>query len=91
MKTAKKSKLLIPGIESSRDIYPITQNILNKITQISLRNDADSYLTASVGVSIYPLEYMDADQLLANADEAMYQAKNVRKNQFCIFNEACLD
>ncbi len=39
-------------------------------------------VTASIGVSIFPLDAQTPDQLLARADTAMYEAKQRGKNQF---------
>ncbi|HRJ23823.1 MAG TPA: EAL domain-containing protein [Thauera sp.] len=44
-------------------------------------------LSASIGVSLFPQpDVVDADQLLRQADQAMYQAKLAGKNRFCIFD-----
>jgi diguanylate cyclase (GGDEF)-like protein/PAS domain S-box-containing protein len=47
------------------------------------------HVTASLGVTFYPqLEKLDPDQLLRQADQAMYQAKQAGKNRYHIFDEA---
>ncbi|OIN90597.1 MAG: hypothetical protein AUJ20_14015 [Comamonadaceae bacterium CG1_02_60_18] len=44
-------------------------------------------VSASLGVTFYPQQQViDADQLLRQADQAMYQAKVTGKNRFCIFD-----
>ena len=44
-------------------------------------------VSASVGVTFYPqLDAVDADQLLRQADQAMYQAKIAGKNRYHIFD-----
>ncbi|TDQ40621.1 EAL domain-containing protein [Tepidicella xavieri] len=46
-------------------------------------------VSASVGVSFYPqLDSVDADQLLRQADQAMYQAKLLGKNRYHLFDAA---
>ncbi|MDI1245564.1 MAG: EAL domain-containing protein, partial [Rhodoferax sp.] len=43
--------------------------------------------SASLGVTFYPQEHdIDADQLLRQADQAMYQAKVAGKNQYHVFD-----
>ena len=45
------------------------------------------HVTASIGVSFYPQqENIDADQLLRQADQSMYQAKLQGKNQYHLFD-----
>nr|WP_245537368.1 EAL domain-containing protein [Thiocystis violascens] len=44
-------------------------------------------VSASIGVTFYPQsEEVDADQLLRQADQAMYQAKLSGKNRYCFFD-----
>jgi diguanylate cyclase (GGDEF)-like protein/PAS domain S-box-containing protein len=45
-------------------------------------------LSASIGVSIYPLDDEDSDTLLRHADQAMYVAKQSGKNRFHIYDPA---
>ena len=45
-------------------------------------------VSASLGVTFYPqAEAVNADQLLRQADHAMYQAKLAGKNRYCVFEE----
>jgi len=43
-------------------------------------------ISASIGVTIYPTDNSDLGTLLRHADQALYQAKSVGKNQYCFFN-----
>ena len=43
-------------------------------------------LSASMGVTLYPLDHADADTLLRHADQAMYQAKQNGRNQHYLFD-----
>ena len=46
-------------------------------------------VSASVGVTFYPqAQDIDADQLMRQADQAMYQAKMAGKNRYCVFDAA---
>jgi diguanylate cyclase (GGDEF)-like protein/PAS domain S-box-containing protein len=46
-------------------------------------------VSASLGVTFYPqLEVVDADQLMRQADQAMYQAKLAGKNRYHVFDAA---
>lgn len=43
-------------------------------------------VSASIGVSIFPADKGDADQLVRHADQAMYKAKQGGKNRYCVFD-----
>jgi len=47
----------------------------------------DTYITNSVGVSIFPEDGYDANTLLKNADAAMYKAKDDGKNSYQFYKE----
>lgn len=42
-------------------------------------------VSASIGVTHYPEDAVDADQLMRHADQAMYQAKQAGKNRWQVF------
>jgi diguanylate cyclase (GGDEF)-like protein/PAS domain S-box-containing protein len=52
---------------------------------ITVKNKSHT-LSASIGVSIYPLDDEDPDILLRHADQAMYMAKQSGKNRFHIYD-----
>jgi diguanylate cyclase (GGDEF)-like protein/PAS domain S-box-containing protein len=43
------------------------------------------YISASLGITFYPDDATDAEQLLKNADQAMYRAKSQGRNCYCYF------
>lgn len=45
-------------------------------------------VSASIGISVYPRDGTSHQQLIINADAAMYQAKNNGKNQYAFFSQA---
>ncbi|MEY2690527.1 MAG: hypothetical protein RL375_4727, partial [Pseudomonadota bacterium] len=65
-------------------------HILDRV-MLALRQPvkADGHLlrsSASIGVSLYPADDVDPDTLLRHADQAMYQAKQVGKNRYQLFD-----
>lgn len=51
-------------------------------------NGRELFVTASVGISIHPRDGLNGNELLSNADTAMYRAKVSGKNSFQFFSES---
>ncbi len=67
---------------------PVLNRLLEFIAEPIQINEAKLKVSASIGVSFYPqAEDIDADQLMRQADQAMYQAKLTGKNQYHIFDQ----
>jgi diguanylate cyclase (GGDEF)-like protein/PAS domain S-box-containing protein len=49
------------------------------------------YISASIGVTLYPHDATEIEALLTNAEQAMYAAKNLGRNQFSYFMAAMQD
>ena len=80
--------ILLLGLERSEDCLLILERLLAAIAQpISVKNKFQP-ISASIGVSIYPLDNEDPDTLLRHADQAMYVAKQSGKNRFHIYDPA---
>ena len=58
------------------DLFNKTLNIGNK----------QMFITASIGVALYPKDGTDTNTILKNADSAMYKAKELGKNRFILFD-----
>ena len=71
----------------SKDSAPILARLLAATAEPVNVGDLVLHVSASLGVTFYPqTEEVDADQLLRQADQAMYQAKLGGKNRYHIFD-----
>lgn len=67
--------------------FPMLERLLEAASKPVELDNATLHVTASIGVTFYPQhENVDADQLLRQADQAMYQAKLSGKNRYHIFD-----
>jgi diguanylate cyclase (GGDEF)-like protein/PAS domain S-box-containing protein len=67
---------------------PLLGRLLRAAARPVQLGDLSLQISASIGVTFYPqAKPMEADQLLRQADQAMYQAKLSGKNQYHIFDE----
>ncbi|OAB37114.1 PAS domain S-box protein [Paenibacillus macquariensis subsp. defensor] len=66
-----------------KDTYTqIAERLIDLIQMPYHLKDSDFYVSASIGISIYPEHGVEADQLIKNADTAMYEVKRNGKNGF---------
>jgi diguanylate cyclase (GGDEF)-like protein/hemerythrin-like metal-binding protein/PAS domain S-box-containing protein len=78
--------ILLLGLSKGEECVTTIERLLEAIaTPIAVKNKTVS-VTASIGVSIYPLDEEDPDTLLRHADQAMYIAKQSGKNRFHIYD-----
>jgi len=79
---------VLPDLCSALDCLPVLEALLAAAASPSGALPAhDLRLSASIGVSFYPqADPVDADQLLRQADQAMFQAKQSGKNRYHFFD-----
>ncbi len=76
---------VIVDLENDIDCEPLLQRLLDAARQPVPFGNTVLQVSASMGVTFYPqVKAMAADQLLHQADAAMYQAKKSGKDQFQI-------
>ncbi|MBU8905927.1 putative bifunctional diguanylate cyclase/phosphodiesterase [Desertibacillus haloalkaliphilus] len=87
--------ILIETLNEKSDIQPIIDKLFQALQRPFLCGGKELYITASVGVSFYPDHGEDAQELLQNADNAMYRTKDEGRNNFQFYersmNEASLE
>jgi diguanylate cyclase (GGDEF)-like protein/PAS domain S-box-containing protein len=76
------------GLESIEDSKPILKRLLKAAAEPVNLDDAVIQVSASIGVSLYPQDHVDADLLMRHADQAMYVAKQAGKNRYHFFDTA---
>ncbi|HEY1976864.1 MAG TPA: EAL domain-containing protein [Candidatus Baltobacteraceae bacterium] len=66
----------------------ISQMIFSHMRQPFRVGDRDIYISASIGIVVAAQRYGKADELLRDADIAMYAAKRAGRNRLAIFDES---
>ncbi len=78
--------ILQPGQRSRTGVEALAKKIVIALREPLRINGHDLTLGGSVGVSMFPNQATGAEELLGNADLAMYQAKAAGRNGFRIFD-----
>jgi len=76
---------LLVGIQEPEYAAVVAQRILDSMAQSFRLRDREFFLSASVGITLFPDDGDDPEALLANADMAMYRAKNAGRNNYKLF------
>jgi diguanylate cyclase (GGDEF)-like protein/PAS domain S-box-containing protein len=63
----------------------IAQHIIDSLLQPFELGQEQAFVSASIGITLYPDDALDIDDLLKHADQAMYAAKGAGRNRFSYF------
>lgn len=74
--------LLLEGIRVQEDVSEVAEKVLTAFTHPLYLDGREIFISASIGISQYPVDGRDTEALFKNADTAMYQAKNKGRNNF---------
>jgi diguanylate cyclase (GGDEF)-like protein len=80
--------VLLPDIASAEDVALIARKMLAELKRPFTVAERDFLATASIGIAVYPEDGETPDELIRNADIAMYQTKAQGKNGFLEFRPA---
>lgn len=73
--------VLLEDFQTSRDVTEVADCLLEVVSQSFKINDQELQLSASIGIALYPNDGIDSQELMKNAEMAMYRAKqNGRAN-----------
>ena len=79
--------VILPGIDTARAAGNVAQKILSVLAKPVAVGEHQVYVSASVGVTVYPTDSEDPEALIRNADIAMYRAKEQGGNTYQYFTE----
>ena len=80
--------VVLTELSNLQDCLQLVNRVVAACAQPIVVHGNTLNVTASVGVTLFPADEADADQLLRHADHAMYEAKRDGKNRFRLFNAA---
>lgn len=80
--------VILSHVQHAEDATMIGRRILDVLSKPFAIGGHELFLTASVGISIFPSDGSDVETLVRNADAAMYHAKEQGRNTFHFYTEA---
>lgn len=78
--------VLIDDFEDVFEVVTVARRILAATSTPFHLEGGDRYLTASIGIAVYPDDGETLDSLMKSADSAMYAAKQTGKNDFRFYS-----
>lgn len=80
--------IMLTEVSHVHDAMKVAQRILNAIAQPFDIEGHEVFITASIGIAVYPVDGEDVDSLLKNCDTAMYHAKNEGRNNYKFYEQS---
>jgi diguanylate cyclase (GGDEF)-like protein/PAS domain S-box-containing protein len=79
--------LICNAIDDPIFTVTVVEKIMQSMSAPIIIDGHSIYVTLSIGISVYPDDAQIADDLLKNADAAMYKAKNDGRNTYSFYTE----
>ncbi len=80
--------ILLTELAEDTDLQRVLKSILDAMALAFQLGGEQVFVSASVGITMYPLDATEAEDLLKHADQALYVAKGAGRNRFSFFTPA---
>ncbi|MDH3287214.1 MAG: EAL domain-containing protein [Betaproteobacteria bacterium] len=80
--------ILINPLASTKTASAVAEHALAGLSKPFLIENLENVVTASIGIAVYPSDGANAEELMRNADTAMYRAKDSGRGMYVFFEEA---
>jgi diguanylate cyclase (GGDEF)-like protein len=77
--------VILGDLPSAQSAAGVAQKVLERIAAPFSIGGRETFVSASIGVAIYPDDGDNVDALVSAADAAMYRAKQAGRNSYCSF------
>ena len=78
--------IMVPTFASVEQLTAVMQKVLAAVSRTFKLGSHEFHVTASIGISVYPVDGDDERALMKNADIAMYRSKEDGKNTFTFYS-----
>jgi diguanylate cyclase (GGDEF)-like protein/PAS domain S-box-containing protein len=80
--------ICLPGMDSGTDAALLAQKVLDSLEAPFIIDEQELHASASIGISIFPADGIDAESLMQAADTSMYHAKELGRANYQFFTPA---
>lgn len=80
--------IILPETGDGNRVETISQQIIRDLSRSFKLGENKAYISASIGITVFPKDATKAATLLKNADQAMYSAKRQGRGRFCYFTSS---
>ena len=77
--------VIMPNLNDAKDAPLVAQRILDALARSFDLGGTESFISGSIGITIFPDDADSSNDLLKNADAAMYRAKDLGKANYQFF------
>ena len=79
--------IIVEGLGGADQAAMIAQRILNAFNVPFKHDGREIYISASIGISLYPADDSDLDGLIRHTDMAMYRSKDLGRNTYNFYSD----
>ena len=80
--------ILLDALQSQDDVEEVASRIISAIEKPFDLDGHTLYSNASIGIALCSDHYQDANEILRDADAAMYQAKSMGRGRYVFFDDS---
>ncbi|MFF2909338.1 EAL domain-containing protein [Paenibacillus sp. NPDC057934] len=80
--------IFLKDIQDRDAIFDLAEKIMQAFKRSFLIGESKLYVTVSIGISFYPEDGSTTEEMLKNADVAMYRAKEEGKGRYAVYDKS---
>jgi diguanylate cyclase (GGDEF)-like protein/PAS domain S-box-containing protein len=83
--------IVLPNVPGAQSLSMTAEKVLTELSRPFPGEAQELFVSASIGISLYPDDARSVDDLIKHADAAMYSAKNLGRSNYQFFTSALND
>jgi len=83
--------IVMENVGNEHDVTLVVEKIIETLSETYIYKGKNIISTVSVGIALYPEDGKSTEELIKNADLAMYHVKDISKNNYSFFTKSLND